>query len=174
MPKLLLHPRFPFAAACAVSIGLVAGGVYMAQTLNLAACPLCILQRMLYLLLGLVGGIGVALAARPAGSRIAALAMAGIASLGMFVAGYQVWIQRFARDTKCAADTPWWERLVDWAGEQLPLVFRASGLCSDPAWKFLGLSIAEWSLLVFSALLALALFAAFRKLPARTPRPDKA
>lgn len=174
MPRLFAHPRFPFALACAVSFGLVGGGVWMAQTLNLAACPLCILQRMLYLLLGLAGGIGIAVAAHPLGHRVAALAMAGIAAVGAFVAGYQVWIQRFARDTRCAADMPWWERLVDWAGEQVPLVFQASGLCSDPAWKFLGLSIAEWSLLIFAALLALALAAAFRKLPAWTPRPNRA
>lgn len=163
MPTFLRSARAPFVLAALTSFGLVFGGVAMAQLMNLAACPLCIIQRMLYLLLGTVAAVGIALAARPLGRRIAALLMALVAGTGIFVAGYQVWLQRFARDTKCAVDTPWWERLVDWAGEQAPLFFQPNGLCSDAAWKFLGLSIAEWSLMAFTALLALSLFAAFRK-----------
>lgn len=163
MPSLFRSARAPFVAAALTSFGLVFGGVAMAQLMNLAACPLCIVQRMLYLLLGMLAATGVALAARPLGRRIAALLMALVAGTGIFVAGYQVWIQRFARDTKCAVDTPWWERLVDWAGEQVPLLFQPNGLCSDAAWKFLGLSIAEWSLMAFAALLLLALGTVFRR-----------
>jgi disulfide bond formation protein DsbB len=74
------------------------------------------------------------------------------------VAGYQVWLQRVATDVSCAQDQPWWERLVDRAGEWMPLLFRASGLCSDPAWTFLGLSIAEWSLAAFSGLILVSLY----------------
>lgn len=166
MPSLFALPRAPFAVACILSFGLVGGGVLMAQLLNLAACPLCILQRMLYLLLGLVAAAGIAVAARPPARRLAALLMAAVAATGLFVAGYQVWLQRFARDTKCAADTPWWEQLVDWAGAQVPLLFQPNGLCSDAAWKFLGLSIAEWSAMAFTALLMLALIAAGRRISA--------
>lgn len=162
MPFFFRSSRAPFVVAALTSFGLVFGGVAMAQLMNLAACPLCIIQRMLYLLLGTVAAIGIAFAARPAGRIVAAL-MALVAGTGIFVAGYQVWIQRFARDTKCAVDTPWWERLVDWAGEQVPLFFQPNGLCSDAAWKFLGLSIAEWSLMAFTTLLALALVAALRR-----------
>ena len=57
----------------------------------------------------------------------------------------------------------WWETLIDWAGEQLPSLFYASGLCSEPGWKFLGLSIAEWSLLAFSFLTAVSLYALLRR-----------
>ncbi|MDD5247475.1 MAG: disulfide bond formation protein B [Rhodocyclaceae bacterium] len=163
MNKFVRNPRFPFAAAVVVSLSLVIGGVILAQLLNLAACPLCILQRMLYLLLALVGAGGLA-AARPLARRFAALAMAAVAGTGAVVAGYQIWIQRFAHDTNCVANAPWWEQLVDWAGEKLPLLFGVSGLCSEPPWKLLGLSIAEWSLLAFSVLFGLAAFAALRKM----------
>lgn len=82
--------------------------------------------------------------------------MAVAAAAGAGVAGYQVWIQRFAPMTSCAGREPWWEAVVRWAGEQVPLLFQASGLCSDPAWKFLDLSIADWSFLAFSGLFALS------------------
>ena len=162
MNKLLQHPRTPFAAAALVSLGLVGGGVLLAQLLNLAACPLCILQRMLYLLVALAGGLGL-LVTRPLPRRLAALAMAAVAATGAFVAGYQIWIQRFAQETNCTANAPWWEQMVDWAGEKLPLLFGVSGLCSEPGWKLLGMTIAEWSLLAFSTLFAMALFAAVQR-----------
>jgi len=87
--------------------------------------------------------------------------MLAAAGTGIFVAGYQVWIQRFAPDTSCSGRMTWWEELVDWAGDQVPLLFKASGLCSDPAWKFLGLSIADWSLGFFTLLFCVAVYGFF-------------
>jgi disulfide bond formation protein DsbB len=137
-------------AGCA----LVGGGILLARTLNLAACPLCILQRMLYLLLGIEGllALFVVRAARPLGGL-----MAATAATGAGIAAYQTWLQRFAADTNCAAGQPWWEQFVNWAGTQSPLLFEATGLCSEAGWKFLGLSIAEWSLALFGAMMLLAL-----------------
>lgn len=162
MKKVLLHPRAPFVAGAVVSLALVGGGVLLAQLLNLAACPLCILQRMLYLLVAFAGGLGL-LAASRLPRRLAALAMAAAAATGAFVAGYQIWIQMFARETDCVANAPWWEQLVDWAGDKLPLLFGVSGLCSEPGWRLLGLTIAQWSLMAFTGLFALALFALLRR-----------
>ncbi len=140
-------------AAC----GLVVAGVILARTLNLAACPLCILQRMLYLLLALEAAAACLLAARPVAQRLAACLMCATAATGAGVAAYQTWLQRFAKGVSCAADQPWWERFVDWAGAQYPLLFEATGLCSEAGWKLLGLSIAEWSLIAFTAFFLAAL-----------------
>lgn len=127
--SLLARPGFPFALSLAASLSLVGGGLLLAQLLNLAACPLCIIQRMLYLLLALGAGLGLLLAARPWGRRLAALLMAATAAAGAGVAGYQIWIQRFAPTITCAGKLAWWEELVEWAGRKVPLLFQASGLC---------------------------------------------
>jgi disulfide bond formation protein DsbB len=157
----LFAPRGLIAATGLVAVGLVGGGVVLAQTLNLAACPLCVLQRMLYLLLALEALLGWSLA-RTAGSiRLAALLMAATALTGAGIAAYQTWLQRFAKGVSCTADQPWWEAFVSWAGSQLPLLFEASGLCSEAGWKLLGLSIAEWSLVAFTAM-AVAMIAILR------------
>ena len=155
--------RAPFLLVMVASLSLVLVGVLLAELMRLAACPLCIIQRALYLALGLVAALGLAVAARPGASRLAALPMTLIAATGVFVAGYQVWIQRFAPSTSCSPYPTWWEDLVDRAGEMLPVLFKASGLCSDPAWKFLGLSIAEWSLGCFTLFLLVALRALTRR-----------
>lgn len=166
MIKNLLKPALlPFTVALCVSLSLVGGGVLLAQLLSLAACPLCVIQRMLYLLLALAAGSGLVLAARPLARMIAAASMTAIAAAGSSVAAYQVWIQRFAPNTTCAAEMPWWEAFVEWAGRLVPMLFQPNGLCSDPAWKLLGLSIAEWSLLCFFGLFLLGLFSLLRRTP---------
>ena len=155
--------RFPFLLGSSFSLALVGFGVVLAQTMGLAACPLCIWQRIMYLLIGLFG-LGGLLCARIRFLRtLFALLMTAAAGTGAGIAGYQVWIQRFAPMTSCAGKEPWWEAFVRWAGEQVPMLFKASGLCSDPAWKFLDLSIADWSLLCFCGLFVLSIFAALQK-----------
>jgi disulfide bond formation protein DsbB len=164
--RLLLAPRGLFAATGIAAVGLVCGGLFLAHTLNLAACPLCILQRMLYLLLALEAIAAWLLAgSAPASTlprRAAAFVMAATALTGVGIASYQTWLQRFAKGASCTADQPWWEHLVNWAGAQWPLMFEASGLCSEAGWKFLGLSIAEWSLIAFTSM-TIAMLAAMRR-----------
>ncbi len=155
-------PRALIAATGLAALGLVGGGVLLAQTLNLAACPLCVLQRMLYLLLAAEAALAWALLRQPRPIRLAALAMAVTAITGAGIAAYQTWLQRFAKGVSCTADQPWWEQLVNWAGSQWPLLFEASGLCSEAGWKLLGLSIAEWSLLAFGSM-AMAMAVAYRQ-----------
>ena len=154
------------AATGLASIGLVGGGVVLAQTMNLAACPLCILQRMLYLLLALEALLAWPLARSPVTIRVAATFMAATAVTGASIATYQTWLQRFAKGVSCTADQPWWEGFVNWAGSQWPLLFEASGLCSEAGWKFLSLSIAEWSLVAFTSMTVAMLVAVFRRQPA--------
>jgi disulfide bond formation protein DsbB len=165
--RLLFAPRGLFAATGIAAAGLVCGGLILAHTMNLAACPLCILQRMLYLLLALEAIAAWLLAgSAPANTlprRAAAFVMAATAATGASIAAYQTWLQRFAKGVSCTADQPWWEQFVNWAGSQWPLMFEASGLCSEAGWKFLGLSIAEWSLFAFTCMTLAMLMAMLGK-----------
>lgn len=161
--KLFLPVRFHFAIALIMGIAMVGGGVLLQQLMRLAACPLCILQRMLALLLLLLAALGLWLADRRPVRIATSWMMTACTLCGMFVAGYQTYLQRVAQEISCSEQAAWWELLVDWAGEHLPMLFHASGLCSDPAWKFIGLSIAEWSLLVFSGLTLLLLRSLLRR-----------
>jgi protein dithiol:quinone oxidoreductase len=155
--------RTPFILILAISVSLVVGGVLLSEFMHLAACPLCIVQRMLYLLLALLAAMAIPIATWPIAGRLAAASLAAVAGTGVFVAGYQVWLQRFSPTTSCSGRMTWWEEIVESAGEQIPILFHASGLCSDPAWKFLSLSIADWSLLAFAGLLVLAVLGLRRR-----------
>lgn len=163
LPHLIRSPRFPFIAAFIIACGLFGGAVFIAQTWHLAACPLCILQRMACLALALAAGLGLVMGHTRTGRVFSALLMLASTLSGAGVAAYQTYIQRFAQDVQCSGEAAWWELLVDWAGEKSPLLFQASGLCSDPAWKLFGLSLAEYSLLGFICLTLLALYTLLRR-----------
>lgn len=146
-----------FLSVGGIALLFFVAGVLLSNIFNLAACPLCILQRMIYLLLGIGGMAAWTLARASVIKRYAASALALIAICGAFVAGYQSYIQRTPIAASCTADSPWWENLVYWAGEQFPALFLSSGLCTDPGFRLLGLSIAEYSLSAFTALAVLML-----------------
>jgi disulfide bond formation protein DsbB len=105
-------------------------------------------------------------APRRAGSAAYASLAVLFALGGAATAGRQVWLQHLPKDKVPACGPDLFFML-----ENLPLsrtlekLFYGSGECAAVDWSFLGLSIAGWSLLWFSAL---ALYAAV--VAARQPR----
>ncbi|HTH94739.1 MAG TPA: disulfide bond formation protein B [Rhodocyclaceae bacterium] len=159
-----LGPNRLFALLAIVGVGMVVAALVLAKMYRLAACPLCILQRMEYLALALAALFALILPRCKLSQSLAALGCIAATGAGTATAGYQVWLQRFAQDVSCTADTPWWEQLVDWAGEKIPALFGASGLCSEPGWKFLSLSIADWSAIAFTVLFLVSVVALIKRL----------
>lgn len=157
-------PQGLFTLLAIAGIGLVVAALVLAKMFRLAACPLCILQRMEYLVLALSAIIALQLPRCKLSQTLAALGCVAASGAGIVTAGYQVWLQRFGQGISCTADTPWWEQLVDWAGEKVPALFSASGLCSEPGWKLLGLSLADWSVVAFTVLFLISATALIKRL----------
>ncbi|KAB2927731.1 MAG: disulfide bond formation protein B [Dechloromonas sp.] len=151
-----------FATLALGCFGLVAFGLALQEMLRLSPCPLCIFQRLLYLLIGTVALGGFLL---PTVRWLWVAAIAVLALLGVGVATYQSWMQLFPDlASECSFTDPnLIERMVDWLGMQVPSLFLATGFCSSKEWVFLGLSMANWSVLVFAAIAAYAAFLAGRK-----------
>jgi protein dithiol:quinone oxidoreductase len=142
-----------FSALALGCCGLVAAGLGLQAQLHLAPCPLCIFQRVLYLAISLLALGGFVL---PLVKGLWAALIAAVAALGIGVAGYQTWMQAFPQFAhECSyTDPDLIERLVDWLGMQVPSLFLATGFCATRDWEFLGLSMANWSLLVFAGIAA--------------------
>jgi len=147
MPWREVPVRAWFAALALGAFGAVAGGMELQNLVRLAPCPLCIFQRLVYMVIGLVALLG---AIAPAGRLLWSALIAGLAAGGMAVAGYQSWMQAFPHlATECSYSDPnAIERLVDWLGMAWPSLFLATGFCTGRDWEFLGLSLANWSLLI--------------------------
>jgi disulfide bond formation protein DsbB len=152
-----------FATLALGTVGLVALGMELQALLRLAPCPLCIFQRLLYLAVGLVALGGVLW---PAGRLLWSMLVGLLALLGIGVASYQSWMQAFPHlASECSYTDPnLIERLVDWLGMQWPSLFLATGFCTSKEWVFLGLSMANWSLVVFAGIGGLAALIFLRRL----------
>ena len=144
-----------FATLSLGCLGLVGVGMELQNLFRLAPCPLCIFQRLLYLVIGGLALLGVLW---PLARRGWAALIGGLALLGAAVAGYQTWMQAFPElATECGyAEPNMIERLVDWLGMQWPSMFLATGFCSSRDWVFLDLSMANWSLLMFAGIVVYA------------------
>lgn len=151
-----------FATLALGTLGLVVVGMELQQLFRLAPCPLCIFQRVLYIVIGLVAMAGVLL---PGGRLLWSALIAALAAGGVAVAGYQTWMQAFPHlATECGYSDPnLIERLVDWLGMQWPSLFLATGFCTSREWEFLGLSMANWSVLVFAGIVVYAVLLFRRK-----------
>ena len=162
MPWRDIPVRAWFATLALGTLGLVAAGMELQQLFRLAPCPLCIFQRVLYIVIGLVALAGVLL---PGGRLLWSALIAALAAGGVAVAGYQTWMQAFPHlATECGYNDPnLIERLVDWLGMQWPSLFLATGFCTSREWEFIGLSMANWSLLVFAGIIGYAALLFVRK-----------
>ncbi len=155
MFALKIPVRAWFATLSLGCLGLVGVGMELQNLFRLAPCPLCIFQRLLYLVIGGLALLGVLW---PLARRGWAALIGGLALLGAAVAGYQTWMQAFPElATECGyAEPNMIERLVDWLGMQWPSMFLATGFCSSRDWVFLDLSMANWSLLMFAGIVVYA------------------
>lgn len=142
-----------YATLSLACFGLVGFGLKLQAMYHLAPCPLCIFQRLLYLLVGVLALAGFLLSG--VGRGLSRLVIAGVALLGIGVSAYQTWMQAYPQlANECSYTDPnLIEQFVDWLGMQYPPLFLATGFCTSKEWVFLGLSMANWSLLVFAGIL---------------------
>lgn len=166
----LLKPRLVFVAIFLGCAGLLLFGLYLQHALDLEPCPMCILQRYAFLAIGLIAGVAALQAPARAGTGIYAVIIALAATAGGGVAAWQTWLQH--NPPQLADCGPGLEFMVESfpLTEALPMIFRGSGDCSKVQWSWLGLSIAEWSLVAFSGIFLVAAWTLARSLRARRDR----
>lgn len=159
MPRFPLSSRAFFAAIFAACAGLVAFGLYLQHSQGLEPCPLCVLQRVIFLAIAAVALAMTLFGVRRPAARIGAgLAVALLALAGAGVAARQSWLQHFPPPIQeCGADFYF---LLDTTplAQLLPALFSGTGDCSRRDWLFLHLSIAEWALAFFITIAILALW----------------
>ena len=116
---------------------------------------MCIVQRYALVAVALVAGLSALLKGRVA--RHSGVALMGLlAVFGAFTAARQSWLQWNPPEImSCGRDFFGMIEAFP-LRRAIPMIFRGSGDCSVIDWTFLGLSIANWSFLCFSAIIALA------------------
>lgn len=156
--------RVVFAAIAVAAFSLIAAGIfYFQDQLGLDPCPMCILSRYTFVVIGVVALVAAIHGPRGAAPKAYAVIIALFALVGIGISTRHSYLQHFPPVTEsCGGDL---EMLVSTLPltKALPRIFQGTGSCSQVDWKLLGLSIPEWALVWFALFAVAALWAAFRK-----------
>ncbi len=156
--------RLICSAVFLICAGLLSFSIlYLQQTLYLDPCPLCILQRYAFILVGLVCLTAAIHNPADRGRRVYGALAAIFAITGGGVALRHSWLQWFpSGSTSCvASDLEYMLNTFPFA-DALPKIFAGTGECSEVKWTMLHLSIPEWALVWFALFALLGLSAALR------------
>ncbi len=132
------------------SFGLVGLALWIQTRYHLEPCPLCITQRICFMVLGVMFLIGAFVKPATLFGRIATLAQVLAALVGAGWALRHWWIQAHKENmvVDCGVG-------FDYMFQNFPLkkmftlIFRGTGDCATIDWTFLGLTIPQLSLIAF-------------------------
>ena len=161
--RIRLYPRIGFAAVSVLSLALLGYAYYSEYALGYEPCPLCILQRVAFMVMAL-GALAGALHGSRGGLRwlYGVIVFAG-GIWGLATAGRHLWLQSMPSDQvpECG---PGFDFMLEYFSlvEAITSAFTGSGECAEVDWAFLGLAMPAWTL-IWYVLLMLVTALAMRK-----------
>jgi protein dithiol:quinone oxidoreductase len=159
----LPHRRLGYVLGFLICAGLMGFALYLQFAMDLEPCPLCILQRIAIVAMGVVFLIAAFHNPERPGASAYALLQLILGGAGAALALRQVWLQSLPKDQVpvCGMSLGYMLDTLP-LGETLRKVLEGSGECAEKAWEFLHLSIAGWTLVFFVATVVAA-FALIRR-----------
>lgn len=143
-----------------ISLALVGFALYLQHAKGQMPCPLCVIQRYLFISLAAVCFL---FAVLPRGVTRFGASLGVLTALGgAGVAGWHVWVKANP-SVSCGID-PLETALNKYpTAELMPFLFKADGFCSAEYPAILGLSNPQWSLIWFVTLALVLIWAALRR-----------
>jgi len=130
---------------------------------GLEPCPLCSLQRMSVLLVGIVFLLATLQNPKSIGIRIYGFFITVLALAGAAVSAWHIRLQNLPEDQvpDCG---PGLNFMLDNfpLSDAIDMIFRGSGECAEVLWTFVGISIPGWTLAAFVLLTAMGSMQLFR------------
>lgn len=157
-------PRIVFAAIFAIAASLPLTAIfYFQEQLGLEPCPMCILSRFCFIVIGAIAMVAAIHGPRGLALKVYSGLIALFAIAGIGVSVRHSYLQHFPPAMEsCGTDLEFLLNALP-LSQALPKIFAGTGSCSKVDWKLLGLSIPEWALVWFVILGAAALWVAFRR-----------
>jgi disulfide bond formation protein DsbB len=160
LPSYRLHYLAIFLT-CSV---LLISAIYIEPFSSMDPCPMCMMQRAIFALIGVTALIAaiqnpVKLGQTIYGSLVSLISLGGAA-----VASRQIWLQSLPEDQVPACGPG-----IDYMLEVFPLLeviemsLRGTGDCAKVQWTFMNISIPGWSLLAFIGFTVIGLSILFKK-----------
>ncbi|MDX1901577.1 MAG: disulfide bond formation protein B [Gammaproteobacteria bacterium] len=153
----LLSGRLFWFNGFLLTLFLVGVSFWLENYAGVIPCPLCLLQRFTFITMGVFFLLGTFFDA-----RIWHIMLGSITSLlsltGVLLSGRQVWLQYLPQDQQsdCGVSLTYLFKILP-PSQALSKILEGSTECARVAWKFLSLSLAEWSLIFFVLFLIFSL-----------------
>lgn len=159
-----INNRRLFLAIFLVCSGLLGFGLYLQHAVHLEPCPLCILQRIAFIAIGVTALAAAAHDPQRRGRAIYGSLLAMLSLAGGGVAAWQVYLQHLppGQVPECGPGLDYMLEVMP-LSKVLPMIFKGSGECAEVTWTFLDLSIAQWALGWFVLFFLAAGVAIFRR-----------
>jgi disulfide bond formation protein DsbB len=136
---------------CLLSGILLSGALYFEFILGLAPCPLCVMQRIWFVLTAVVAYVS--LLHNP---RWGIYPLIGIlfAAIGVYFSSRQLWLQSLPEDQvpSCGPDLQYMIDVFPMS-DLLEAMTQGTGDCAKTAWSFIGVTLPGWALLGFVTLI---------------------
>jgi disulfide bond formation protein DsbB len=156
--------RWLYLAGALIVAVLFCSALYLQYVLRQDPCPLCMIQRVIFIAIGVLFFIAALHNAKQVGAKVYSVLIALIALAGVGVASRHIWIQHLPKDQVPACGPG-----LDFMLEHFPMsevwqeLMHGSGECAAKGWTFLTLGIPEWSLIWYVLLGVFALLVGWKK-----------
>ena len=160
----LASPRSLFFLAFIGCALMMVAALYLEHVVGLAPCPLCIVQRICVIGFGLVCLVAALHGPRKTGRRVYSVLALLFAVAGGGTAIRQIWLQNMPAD-QLPSCLPSLEYMMDALPFQeiARLVLHGTAECAEVSWTLLGMSIPEWTLLAFIAMVVFCVWQILRR-----------
>ncbi|MDF3054140.1 MAG: disulfide bond formation protein [Gammaproteobacteria bacterium] len=134
-------------------------GFYLEYVEGMLPCPLCMVQRLFFFLIGVVFLVAVLRKLGKIGQRVCGGAIFIFALGGASAAIRQLWVQTHSQTLSEICMPGIQYMMTNFPFERaLGLLLSGLGDCSEVSWRFLGLSLAGWALIAFISFAFLGLY----------------
>lgn len=143
---------------------LISTTFYLQKYDGMVPCPLCLLQRIVFALLGVVFFFGMVSSATKFKRGIIGVLACIFSLVGILLSGRQVWLQHLPADKNadCGVSLQYLMHVLP-LKQLITKIAQGTAECSVKGWEFLNLSLAEWSLVFFILFLLVSVGQTLRK-----------
>ncbi len=163
-----MNKRLGYLSGFLICLALLGFAYYLQYFQDQNPCPLCILQRVTFTVMMVMFLVAALHGPARTGAAVYSGLLVIAAAVGAAIAGRQVWLQHLPPEQvpECGPGLDYMLQRYPF-GQALQRILAGSGECAEAGWRFLGLTIAGWSLVWFVLLGVLAVVVAVRAFTAR-------
>ena len=123
---------------------------YFENSLNLEPCYLCMIQRGIIIVIGLICVLAAAHNPRQFGQRVYASLSIAMVITGIYFSGKQLWLQSLPESQVPSCGIPV-EQLFDNFSitEAVTMLLIGDGNCAEVQWQLMGFSMPAWVMVCF-------------------------